>query len=102
MKEGVTVKIFLRNFLPPRCAENFHRGIFQCFTKFGYQKRLSIRGGGREEVSIFSNECFFSQRAKNPPKGTRYFFTIFGYGTNLGINHKNIWNERDSDPKPAA
>ena len=53
IREGRSIKIFRRFFLS-HIAEKFRSGTFQCFTIFGYRKKLDNRGG----VSKISVEFF--------------------------------------------
>ena len=45
---------------------------------------------------------FLSHSAEKHRKGTLHCFTNFGHQKLLGVNRKNIWHDRDSNPKPTA
>ena len=57
-------------------------------------------GGGT--VSRYSVENFLSHSAEKIRRTTLCGVTNFGYRKMLGINRKNIWHDRDSNPKPTA
>ena len=53
-------------------------------------------------MSRFSVENFLSHSAEYFRRGTPEYFTNCGYQKMLGINRKDIWHDRDSNPKPTA
>ena len=87
----------IENFLS-HSAENFRRGILYCCIDFGYRKSLNKRVGS---IKNFRRN-FLSHSAEKHRKGTLQCFTNFGHQKMLMVNRKNIWNARDSNPKPTA
>ena len=76
-----------------------------CFRKFPVAKNFMDevnKGAGKEEVSEFSIECFLCHRAENFVKEPFSVSENFWHRKMLGINHKNNWNDRDSNPEPTA
>ena len=80
-------------------VEKLRRGILYCVALISGTENFGEEGRG---VSRYSVGSFLSH---SPEKGRRLYFSNSlnsGIEKTLGINRKNIWHDRDSNPKPAA
>ena len=86
-----------------RSTQKLRRGTLLCCVpeNFRLRKILWIREG-MEGISQFSVENFLSHCTGKFRSGTLQCFTNSGYRKMLRINHKNIWQDRDSNPEPTA
>ena len=95
MKKGVS-RFSGENFWS-HSAEKSRGHPFNVSENLGYRKILCLIGG----ITIF-RRIFLSHSVENHRKGALQCFTNFGPQKMLRINRKNIWHDRDSNPKPTA
>ena len=79
-------------------TEKLRRGALLCFTEFLVSENFMDKMG--REYQNFPSNIFFSHCRKFR-KGP-FSLTNLGYQKMLGINYKNIWHDRDSNPEPTA